>query len=73
LSEKGFINGWCGIDQRTIVISYGLDLVNITNLCVTGSSEKASKEWIEALQKIAFNHKSKNISPKNSLIKQLVY
>ena len=93
LSDKALTNGWGNIDQRTIVISSGLDLVNIVNLVITGSSDKTTKvslkeiflnivyfitanfcfkikEWIEALQKIAFNHKSKNICPMSSLKKQ---
>lgn len=69
LSDKTLTNGWGNIDQRTLVISSGLDLVNITNLVITGSSDKGTKEWIESLQKIAFNHKSKNICPMSMLTK----
>jgi phosphatidylinositol phospholipase C, beta len=69
LSDKGLTNGWGNIDQRTLIISSGLDLVNISNLVITGSSDKKIKEWLEALQKIVFNHKSKNICPNTSLIK----
>lgn len=69
LSDKALTNGWGNIDQRTMIISSGLDLVNITNLVITGSSDKGTKEWIESLQKIAFNHKSKNICPMFCLIK----
>lgn len=43
LSDKTLTNGWCNIDQRTIVISTGPDFVNITNLVITGSNDKAVK------------------------------
>jgi phosphatidylinositol phospholipase C beta len=43
LSDKALTNGWGNIDQRTIVISSGLDLVNIVNLVITGSSDKTTK------------------------------
>ncbi|CAF0707706.1 unnamed protein product [Brachionus calyciflorus] len=69
LSDKALTNGWGNIDQRTIIISSGPDLVNITNLVITGSSDKGTREWIESLQKICFNHKSKNLCPMSSLIK----
>ena len=72
LSDKALTNGWGNIDQRTLIISSGLDLINITNLVITGSNDKGTKEWIESLQKIAFNHKSKNISPMFCLIKQYI-
>ena len=36
LSDKALTNGWGNIDQRTLVISSGLDLVNINNLIITG-------------------------------------
>lgn len=70
LSDKALTNGLGNIDQRTIVISYGPDLVNITNVTITCSSDKKAKAWIEALQRIAFNHRAKNICPKTSLLKQ---
>lgn len=43
LSDKALTNGWGNIDQRTIVISSGLDLVNIINLVITGSNDKSTK------------------------------
>jgi phosphatidylinositol phospholipase C beta len=70
LSDKALTNGWGNIDQRTIIISHGPDLVNINNITITGSSDKKVKVWIDALQKISFNHKAKNICPKSSLLKQ---
>ncbi len=69
LSDKALTNGWGNIDQRTLVITSGLDLVNVNNLIITGSSDKGTKEWMEGLQKICFNHKSKNICPMTSLTK----
>jgi phosphatidylinositol phospholipase C beta len=69
LSDKALTNGWGNIDQRTLVITSGLDLVNVSNLIITGSSDKGTKEWMEGLQRICFNHKSKNICPMTSLTK----
>ena len=43
LSDKALTNGWGNIDQRTIIISSGLDLVNITNIVITGSNDKGTK------------------------------
>ena len=43
LSDKALTNGWGNIDQRTLIISSGLDLVNIVNLVITGSNDKGAK------------------------------
>jgi hypothetical protein len=43
LSDKALTNGWGNIDQRTIIISSGPDLVNITNTVITGSSDKGTR------------------------------
>jgi hypothetical protein len=43
LTEKAITNGWGGIDQRSVIISYGFDLVDIKNIYVTGSNEKTVK------------------------------
>ena len=43
LSDKALTNGWGNIDQRTIIISYGPDLVNINNVTITGSNDKKTK------------------------------
>lgn len=43
LSDKALTNGWSNIDQRTIIISSGPDLVNISNLVITGSSDKGTR------------------------------
>jgi len=43
LSDKALTNGWGNIDQRTIIVSSGLDLVNVSNLVITGSSDKSTK------------------------------
>lgn len=51
LSDKALTNGWGNIDQRTIVISSGLDLVNIINLVITGSNDKSTKVFFLSYEK----------------------
>ena len=52
LSDKALTNGWGNIDQRTIIISSGLDLVNVSNIIITGSSDKSTKVTAFSLKRI---------------------
>ena len=54
LSDKALTNGWGNIDQRTLIISSGLDLVNIVNLVITGSNDKGAKVRKICFQTIKF-------------------
>ena len=58
------------LEQRTVCVCSGLDLVNITYNNFVAPDEKTAKEWIESLRKITHNYKANNVCPMTCLKKQ---
>lgn len=61
--------GTGALDQRTITVCSGLDLVNITYNNFVAANEKTASEWIHGLHKITHNFKANNICPMTCLKK----
>ncbi|XP_025105032.1 1-phosphatidylinositol 4,5-bisphosphate phosphodiesterase beta-4-like isoform X2 [Pomacea canaliculata] len=57
------------IDQRTVTICSGLDLVNITYTPMVGRDPETAKTWFEGLRKITLNTKANNVCPMTQLKK----
>ncbi|CAF0940034.1 unnamed protein product, partial [Didymodactylos carnosus] len=69
LMASALMYGRGNVDERTVTICSGLDLVQITYTNITGADPATAKAWIEGLRKITHNHKANNICPTTSLRK----
>ncbi|ESO08873.1 hypothetical protein HELRODRAFT_109918 [Helobdella robusta] len=57
------------LEQRTITVCSGLDLVNITYNNFVAANSKIANEWIEGLKKVTHNLKANNVCPMTCLKK----
>ncbi|XP_077989116.1 1-phosphatidylinositol 4,5-bisphosphate phosphodiesterase beta-4-like isoform X2 [Glandiceps talaboti] len=57
------------LDERSITVCSGLDLVTITYTTMVADSPATAKRWVEYLQSITHNTKANNICPMTSLQK----
>ncbi|XP_077866794.1 LOW QUALITY PROTEIN: 1-phosphatidylinositol 4,5-bisphosphate phosphodiesterase beta-4-like [Saccoglossus kowalevskii] len=57
------------LDERSITVCSGLDLVNINYMTIVADSAATAQSWVESLQRITHNTKASNICPMTSLQK----
>ncbi|XP_071802033.1 1-phosphatidylinositol 4,5-bisphosphate phosphodiesterase beta-4-like isoform X4 [Asterias amurensis] len=57
------------VDDRTLTVCSGLDLVNINYMHMVASSSELAQEWFDGLLKITHNFKANNVCPMTSLMK----
>ncbi|XP_071962625.1 1-phosphatidylinositol 4,5-bisphosphate phosphodiesterase beta-4-like isoform X2 [Antedon mediterranea] len=63
IDNKGDLN------NRTITVCSGLDLVNISYMRMIASDSETAQAWIDGLQSITHNFKASNVCPMTSLMK----
>ncbi|CAF1196480.1 unnamed protein product, partial [Didymodactylos carnosus] len=69
LMLNSLTHGRGNLDERTVTICSGYDLVQINHTNITAEDNITAKAWIEGLRKITHNHKANNICPTTSLRK----
>ncbi|XP_022090520.1 1-phosphatidylinositol 4,5-bisphosphate phosphodiesterase beta-4-like isoform X8 [Acanthaster planci] len=57
------------VEDRTITVCSGLDLVNINYMHMVASTSELAQEWFDGLLKITHNFKANNVCPMTSLMK----
>ncbi|XP_033097173.1 1-phosphatidylinositol 4,5-bisphosphate phosphodiesterase beta-4-like [Anneissia japonica] len=63
IDHKGDLN------DRTVTVCSGLDLVNISYMRMTASDAYTAQAWVDGLQSITHNFKASNVCPMTSLMK----
>lgn len=69
ISAELEMRGTGTLEQRTVTVCSGLDLVNITYNNFVATNSKIANEWIQGLRKITHNLKANNVCPMTCLKK----
>uniref|UniRef100_A0A7E4W1T5 Phosphoinositide phospholipase C n=1 Tax=Panagrellus redivivus TaxID=6233 RepID=A0A7E4W1T5_PANRE len=61
------------VEERTIWITYGQDMVNVSNLYLIAKTAQTAKEWREAINNVVHNYKFRHACTMTSLHKHWRY
>nr|CFW94238.1 Eka-phospholipase C 1 protein [Euperipatoides kanangrensis] len=61
--------GKCPLEERSLTICSGLDLVNVNYTHMAAYDSETAKLWLDSLRKITHNFKANNVCPMTSLTK----